>query len=64
MTFFVTYKVGCDHGKLFENDLKMIPSVYCWVDNRFVNIAKGVVKSLKYHQTIDWPSVIGMTTCS
>ena len=47
-----------------ENCLKMIPSVYCWVDNRFVNIAKGVVKSLKYHQTIDWPSVIGMTTCS
>ena len=47
-----------------ENCLKMIPSAYYWVDNRFVTIAKGVVNSFKYQTIIDWPSAIGMTTCS
>ena len=42
-----------------ENCLKMIPSAYYWVDNRFVTIAKGVLKSFKYQTIIDWPSAIG-----
>ena len=47
-----------------KNCLKMIPSAYCWVGNRFVTIAKGVVKSLKYQVITDWANAIGMTTCS
>ena len=47
-----------------ENCLKMNRSSYCCVDNRFVTIAKGAVKSLKYQTITDWPSAIGMTTCS
>ena len=47
-----------------ENCLKMIPSAYCRVDNRFVTVTNGVVKSLKYQTITDWSSAIGMTTCS
>ena len=47
-----------------ENCLKMIPSAYCWVDNRFVTVKNGVVKSVKYQAITDWSSVIIMTTCS
>ena len=31
-----------------ENCLKMIPSAYCGVYNRFITVAIGIVKSLIY----------------
>ena len=47
-----------------EKCLKMVPIAYCWVDNRFVTIVKGIVKSLKYQTITDWPCAVGITTCS
>ena len=43
--------------------LKMIPSAYCWVDNRFVTVAKGLVKFFKYEAVTEWLCAIGMATC-
>ena len=47
-----------------ENCSKMIPSACCWVDNRFVTVTNGLVKSLEYQAIIDWSGAIGMITCS
>ena len=34
--------------------LKMIPSVYCWVADRFIMATNSVLKSLKYHTIAGW----------
>ena len=44
--FVVTY-LGCS----YETQFKLIPSVYCWVDYRFIIVTNSVIKPLKY-QTI------------
>ena len=32
----------------------MIPSVYCWVADRFIMATNSVLKSLKYHTIAGW----------
>ena len=58
--FLVAYQVDWSHGLLSENE----SGVYSWVDNRFITVTNGVVKSLKYQTIIDWSYAIGMTSCS
>ena len=43
-----------------EYCLKMVPSAYCWVDNKFINITHGVVNFHKYQTITDLFCAIGM----